>query len=125
MHLLWMLLIVPFQISAATWTDLSESTTYQLKQPFKLTQSERSSAQLELTSEDDFIFKKISRASENLMVLSFQYLNCPGPQMKTAMEIIPVQETEPMVEVGAQIEEECELKIFISDRELHSNSIFK
>jgi hypothetical protein len=125
MHLLWMLLIVPFQISAATWTDLSESTTYQLKQPFKLTQSERSTSLLELTSEDHFVFKKIGRASENLMVLSFQYLNCPGSEMETAMEIIPVQETVPMVEVGAQIEEDCELKIFISDRDLHSNSIFK
>jgi hypothetical protein len=125
MHLLWMLLIVPFQISAATWIDLLESTSYQLRQPFKLTQSERSHSQLEFTSEDQFIFKNIARASENLMLLSFQYLNCPGPEIETAMEIIPVQETVPMVEVGAQIEEDCELKIFISDRDLHSNSIFK
>ena len=39
-----------------------------------------------------------------VVLFRFDYKNCPGSDMKTDMEIIPVKNTSPVVEVGAQLE---------------------
>jgi hypothetical protein len=44
--------------------------------------------------------------------------------MGTEMEIIPVKNTSPMVEVGAQLEN-CSLEIFIEKKDLMSASFFE
>ena len=45
--------------------------------------------------------------------------------MKTEMEIIAVKNTAPVVEVGAQLEENCMLEIFIENRDLMTDSLFE
>jgi len=125
MFLLIMLSLVMTEVNASTWLNLQESKNYQLTQNISLPQTERSGSLLSLSQDDVFSLKTLERSSDNLMVYTFQQQVCPGPQMRTSLEIIPVQETSPMVEVGAQFIEDCELKIFISDQDLHSTSIFK
>ena len=61
----------------------------------------------------------------NVSIYRLQYKNCPGPAMKTEMEIIAVKNTAPMVEVGAQLEENCMLEIFIENRDLMTDSLFE
>jgi len=61
----------------------------------------------------------------NVMLYIFDYKNCPGPAMKTDMEIIPVNGTSPVVEIGAQLEENCELNIYIENKDLMSTSLFE
>jgi len=125
MFLLMMLSLAVTQVNASTWLNLQESKNYQLTQNISLPQTERSGSLLGLSQSDVFLLKSIERSSDNLMVYTFGQSVCPGPQMRTDLEIIPVQETSPMVEIGAQFIEDCELKIFISDQDLHSTSIFK
>lgn len=125
MFLLIMLSLVMTEVNASTWLNLQESKSYQLTQNISLPQTERSGSLLSLSQNDVFALKAFERSSDNLMVYTFQQQVCPGPEMSTSLEIIPVQETSPMVEIGAQFIEDCELKIFISDQDLHSTSIFK
>jgi hypothetical protein len=125
MFLLMMLSVVITEVNARTWLNLQESKSYQLTQNIALPQSERSGSLLNFSQNDVFSLKALERSSDNLLVYTFEQQICSGSQMRTSLEIIPVQETSPMIEIGAQFIEDCELKIFISDQDLHSTSIFK
>lgn len=112
---------------ATNWSDLEIDKFYQLNQSIQLTQEERSHSILELGKGDKFKLTKIipliySHTTVNLYVLN--YLNCPGPDLKTRMEIIPVNETSPSVEIGVQVEN-CELLVFLELNDIYNNSLFQ
>ncbi len=120
------LALISTQAFATDWYDLVEKNTYKLAQSFQLTQLERSGSKLEITKGEEVELKEaISLSPVNVVLYVFNYKNCPGPAMKTDMEIIPVQGTSPVVEIGAQLEEQCELNVYIETKDLMSKSIFE
>jgi len=126
MHILLSLILVSFNALALDWTELEEGSTYRINQNFQLTQLERSSSKLDISSgETVYLNEMMGLPQIRVMLYSFTYQNCPGPKMETDMDIIPVQGTSPVVEIGAQLEENCVLKIYIENRDLMSKSLFE
>jgi hypothetical protein len=119
------LLLISFNLLAADWTDLEEKQKYILTQSFQLPQLERSGSFMEFTAGDEVVLSEIIGLDTiNVVLFKFNYINCPGPEMKTDMEIIPVKNTSPVVEVGAQLEN-CSLEIFIETKDLMRASFFE
>ena len=119
------LLLISFNLLASDWSDLEEKQKYILTQSFQLPQLERSGSFMEFTVGDEAVLSEIIGLDTiNVVLFKFNYINCPGPEMKTDMEIIPVKNTSPVVEIGAQLEN-CTLEIFIENKDLMSNSFFE
>lgn len=112
---------------AANWSDLEAGKTYTLTQPFQLKQLERSRSLLDFSTGDELVLKEIAPltipgAVMNLYI--FDVPNCPGEDLETDMEIIPVKGTTPLVEVGAYVVE-CELNIYLELKDYYFKSIFE
>ena len=119
------LLLISFNLLASDWSDLEEKQKYILTQSFQLPQLERSGSFMEFTAGDEAVLSEIIGLDTiNVVLFKFNYINCPGPEMKTDMEIIPVKNTSPVVEVGAQLEN-CSLEIFIETKDLMRASFFE
>lgn len=126
MRLLIILLVISFNALAVDWTELEDGKEYKITQDFQLSQLERSGSKLDIKRGDNVqLNETVALSAINVMLYIFDYKNCPGPAMTTDMEIIPVQETSPVVEIGAQLEEKCELNIYIETKDLMSNSLFE
>ena len=125
MRLFLGLMLLSLNVFAVEWNDLEFSKNYKLTQGFQLPQTERSGSLLEISIGDQVELIEIMPLVANVVLYKFQYKNCPGPAMKTEMEIIPVQATSPVVEVGAQLETECVLEIFIESKDLFTQSFFE
>jgi hypothetical protein len=127
MRLFVALFLVSFSSLAANWTDLHAGKTYRLNQSFQLAQIERSRARLDFSRGESFLLKEVvplSIPGALLALYIFDYPNCPGPELATDMEIIPVAGTSPLVEVGAQVEE-CALSMYIEIKDQHAKSLFE
>jgi hypothetical protein len=110
---------------AADWNDLEIKQKYRLTQTFQLPQLERSGSLVDFMEGEEVVLTEIVGLDMIKVVLfKFDYKNCPGQEMKTDMEIIPVKNTSPVVEVGAQLEN-CTLEIFIENKDLMSTSFFE
>lgn len=126
MRLLLLCLVISFNALAVDWTELEDGKEYKITQNFQLSQLERSGSKLDISRGDKVQLKEtVALSAINVMLYIFDYKNCPGQAMTTDMEIIPVQETSPVVEIGAQLEEKCELNIYIETKDLMSNSLFE
>ena len=120
------LMLVSLNLFAANWSELEEKTQYKLTQSFQLPQIERSGALLDLMKGEKFVLSQITGLDMiHVSLFVFEYKNCPGQSMKTDMEIIPVNNTSPVVEIGAQVTVGCKLEIFIENKDLISNSFFE
>lgn len=119
------LLLVSFNLFATEWNDLELKQKYKLTQSFQLQQVERSRSLVDLMVGEEVVLNEIVGMDMiNVVLLRFHYKNCPGIAMKTEMEIIPVKNTSPVVEIGAQLEN-CTLEIFIENKDIMSNSFFE
>ncbi len=108
---------------ATTWDDLSEGKTYHLTQNFQLKQTERSGSLFDFTKGDKVTLKEITALDTiNVMLYTLTLKTCPGPDLKTEIEIIPVESTR--VEFGAQLEN-CQLQVFLETKDIWSPSIFE
>ncbi len=126
MRLFLLLLVLSFNALAVEWTELEDGTQYKITQNFQLSQFERSGSKLDISRGDKVELKEsVALSMINVMLYIFDYKNCPGEAMTTEMEIIPVLLTSPVVEIGAQLEEKCELHIYIENKDLMSNSLFE
>jgi hypothetical protein len=120
------LMLVSFNLFAANWNELEEKTQYKLTQSFQLPQIERSGSLLDIMKGENFLLTEVTGLDMiNVSLFVFEYKNCPGRSMKTDMEIIPVNNTSPVVEIGAQVIEGCKLEIFIENKDLMTNSFFE
>jgi hypothetical protein len=126
MRLLLGLCLLTLNLQAATWNDLEVSQQYKITQQISLKQMERSGSLLEILPNETFVLKEVIGLDMiNVVLYRLKYKNCPGPDLKTEMEIIPVKNTTPVVEVGAQIEENCMFEIFLETKDLRSESLFE
>lgn len=119
------LILVSFNLFAADWNDLATQEKYTLTQSFQLPQTERSSSLIDIMQGDEVVLNEIIGLDMiKVTLFKFNYINCPGMELKTEMEIIAVNNSSRMVEVGAQLEK-CSLEIFIENRDLMTNSFFE
>ncbi len=126
MRLLLGLSLLTLNLQAATWNDLEVSQQYKITQQISLKQMERSGSLLEILPNETFVLKEVIGLDMiNVVLYRLKYKNCPGPELKTEMEIISVKNTTPVVEVGTQIEENCMLEIFLETKDLRSESLFE
>ena len=126
MRLVLSLMLLSFPLFATTWNDLEILSLYKINQAFQLPQLERSHSLLDINVGDQVVLKEVVGLDMiNVALYRFEYKNCPGTSMKTEMEIIPVKNTAPVVEVGAQLELECMLEIFIENKDTLTESFFE
>lgn len=119
------LMLISLNAFAVDWSGLEIEQTYNLTQSFQLPQLERSGSLVDIVEGEKVVLKDIIGLDMiKVTLFKFDYKNCPGPDMKTDMEIIPVKNTDPVVEVGAQLEK-CSLEIFIENKDLMSTSFFE
>jgi hypothetical protein len=75
--------------------------------------------------EEYILEQSISLDMINVVLLQFKSLSCPGPDMVTELEIIPVQASAPVVEIGAQLQQNCKLEIYIESKDFITQSFFE
>jgi hypothetical protein len=127
MRLFLALVFLSSSVFGATWIELEAGKTYRLNQSFQLPQNERSKGQQDFSKGQAFPLRELiplSIPGALLLLYIFDYPNCPGPELSTDMEIIPVSGTNPLVEVGAQVEE-CSLSMYIEMKDQRSKSLFE
>jgi hypothetical protein len=113
---------------AASWSDLEVGEKYKLTQSFQLPQIERSGSLLDFSKGEELSLTgivPINIPGASLYMYLFDYKNCPGQTMATEMELVSVQGTFPVVEVGAVLEKNCELNIYIETRDYYTKSLFE
>lgn len=130
MRLFFAFMLVSFNLYAAgnvSWYDFEYNQKTKLTQSIQLKQlHERSGSLIEIKQGDGFVLRNaMGLGSLNVVLFTFDYLNCPGPQMRTDMEIIPVKNTYPVVEIGAQLTQNCKLEIFVENKDLMTKSFFE
>ncbi len=124
--LIGLALVFSFNSFATDWDSLEIGSTYKLTQGFSLPQLERSGSSVEfMKGEEVELTDIIGLEMIKVVLYELNYKNCPGSEMKTDMEIIPVQGTSPVVEIGAELEKGCKLQIFIEAKDTFSESIFE
>jgi hypothetical protein len=112
---------------AARWSQLSIGETYSLIQNFQLSQFERSDSRIDFTKGEKFTLKDktiLEIPGTPVDLLTFDYKNCPGRDMVTDLEVIPVKGSNPLVEVGAEVVE-CELFIYMERKDFFNKSLFE
>lgn len=126
MRLFLVLFLLSFNTFAADWSELEPQKSYKLTQSFQLKMMDRAGSLLDFTKGQKFKLNDIVPISAPGMVLTlyiFDYAECPGKDMETDMDIIPVNGTTPLVEVGAYITE-CELNVYLETKDYYSKSLF-
>lgn len=120
------LMLISFNVMAMDWNEMDAGKTYSLTQGFSLKQNERSGSMLEIRKGQKLFLKEVMPlGSVPVLAYIFDYKNCPGTAMTTEMEIIPVTGTKPVVEIGAQLDENCELTIYLETKDMISKSFFE
>lgn len=122
MRLFLLLSLISFPTFAMNWFDMDIQKEYTLLQNFSLPQRERSGSILEITRGQKFYLKEIN-GGVGLGIFNFEYKSCPGPQMETEVEVIPVEGTP--IEVGAMVAEGCELWVFVELKDFWTPSLFE
>lgn len=111
-----------FSAHAGIWNDLEIDQNYKLGQSFELPVIEGNLSSVKISEGEEVILKDIVPLDMiNVVLFLFDYKNCPGQNVKTDMEIIPVHN----VEIGALLEKECQLEIYLETRDIYSESLFK
>lgn len=127
MRLFIALMLVSFNLFAnVEWNEIELDQELKLTQSFQLKQKIAAGSLVDIMKGEQFVVKDIIGLDMIQVVLyKLEYKNCPGSAMTTDMEIIPVNNTSPVVEIGAQLIENCELEIFIELKDLMTPSFFE
>lgn len=119
--------LISLSAFGADWNELRVGKTYKLSQSFQLQQDERSGSFIDFNEGEKFRLEDIVSVTPpgaTLSLFIFEYLNCPGHEMSTEMEIISVKGSSPLVEVGALLEN-CKVNMYIETKDLYSKSLFE
>lgn len=126
--LIGFMLLVSTSVFATEWADLELGSSYKLAQSFQLKQLERSGSSVNVEAGQVVVLRDrvpVAVPGFPLYLYVFDYKSCPGPAMKTDQEIIPVNNTSPLVEVGVELEEGCVLNVFLESKDYYTNSLFE
>jgi hypothetical protein len=115
------LLSISLNSFAMDWSDLERGTNYKLTQSLSLPQKLNGTL-LELPVGESFRYKSVIGGA-GLAIFSFDYINCPGLEMETEVEVIPVKNYP--IEIGAMVAEGCELWVFVELKDYYTPAIFK
>lgn len=117
-------ILLTANLFANTWADLEIDQDYKLTQDLQLEQTERSSSFLELLKGEPFKLRDIMPLDMvRVVAFIFEYKNCPGPDLRTEMTIIPVASTG--VEIGALVDTGCTFEIYIENKDIMTKSFFE
>lgn len=128
MRLFLALLLISFSAVATTWDDLELGKSYKLTQSFQLPIKANRNSLLDIMKGEEVTYVEqvpIYIPGNALVLFLFNYKNCPGPQMTTDLELVPVQGTDPVVEVGASVQEGCELNVYVEAKDYYTQSLFE
>ena len=130
MRLFLALLLVSFGAMAAAenWEDLRIGDEYKLTQSFQLPIKANRGSLLDLMKGEKVrLLERIAMdiPGASLILYKFRYQNCPGMQMVTDLELVAVEDTSPVVEVGAMIQERCELYVYLETKDFYTASLFE
>lgn len=117
-----LLIFVSFPAVAMNWFDMETRKDYSIIQNLSLPQRERSQSILEITKGEKFYLKEINGGA-GLGIFNFEYKSCPGQELETEVEVIPVEGTP--FEVGAMVASGCELWVFVELKDFWTPSIFE
>jgi hypothetical protein len=118
----FLLLTLSLNSFAMDWFDMESGVTYKLTQPLSLPMKKINRGILELPAGEPFVLKYVTGGA-GLGILTFHYPNCPGSQMETEVEVIPVKNSP--IEIGAMVAEGCELWVFVELKDYFTPAIFK
>lgn len=123
MKTLLALALLTFSLSslAMNWFDMESGVTYKLTQSMSLPQKLNGTI-LELPAGEPFVLKYVTGGA-GLGILTFHYPKCPGTEMETEVEVIPVKNSP--VEIGAMVAEGCELWVFVELKDYFTAAIFE
>lgn len=128
MRLFLILSLLSFSALATTWDNLHTGKTYKLGQSFALPQTAKPYTLLDFMQGESVRLTEVTPLTAPgvlLYLYTFDYLNCPVKEMQTSMEIVPVNGTSPLVEAGVSLENNCELTVYIEQRDFYAQSLFE
>ncbi len=127
MRSLLVLFVVVFssQVFASSWNDLEIGQDYTLSQELNLKFKSNNDVFNIPSGTAVNLYDMLPLDMINVVLYQFKLPKCPVNDFETEMEIIPVQETSPLVEIGAQVASNCLLEIFIETKDIYSSSIVK
>jgi hypothetical protein len=102
---------------------MDTDTEYTIQQNMSLPQTVRSGSILEIMKGEKFLLKEKLGMGMGLALFNFEYKNCPGPEMETDVEVIPVEGTP--IEVGAMVAQGCELWVYVELKDFWTKSLFE
>ncbi len=109
---------------AVEWTDLTPGGVYRITQGAVLPVRGGQGRTVQVRPGDFYRLKQVEPLVSNVILFSFDIKNCPGPNLQSEMTILPVQGTNPVVEVGFQLEKSCQMWIFLEGKDTWTKSIF-
>ncbi|GEM_PF-6135080 len=119
-------IVLSSQVYAGNWNDLEIGQDYTLNQEIQLISNSPSNGQFHILAGTKLnLTDLIPLDMISVLLYQFSLPGCPGNDFETQMEIIPVQETSPLVEIGAQVASNCKLEIFIETKDIYSEAIVK
>ena len=119
-------LVFSSQVLASSWNDLEIGETYTLNQEIVLVSNSPSESSFHIPAGTKLSHSDLIPLDMiSVMLYLFKLPKCPGNDFETQMEIIPVQGTSPLVEIGAQVASNCQLEIYIETKDIYSSSIVK
>lgn len=121
MRIFIFLLCLSFNALALDWPDMERGTFYKTTQPLSLTQKLNGTI-LEIPAGEQFYFKSVYGAI-GLAIHTLEWVNCPGFEMETEVEVIPVRNSP--VEIGAMVAEGCELWVYVEYKDYFTKAIFE
>lgn len=120
-------LILSSSVFGFEWGELEQDQTYQLTQSLQLSQKEKSQSILVINKGEQFELEEIvplEIPGAPLMLYIFNYINCPGTEIESDLEIIAVTATKPSVEIGAEVQR-CKLNIYLEFKDVFTKSLFQ
>ncbi len=127
MRLLLISLFFTFSALATDWSNLEKNNSYKLLQSFELAQSNNKGIVLSFIKGEKLKLNEVldlAMPGLFLTLFKFEYQNCTSMNLTTDMFIIKINDSSPVVEVGAEVVN-CELVIYLETKDYYTKSFFE
>jgi hypothetical protein len=117
-----MLTLFGLLIGALPWMDLSEGDSLNLNQ--KIVWSELGPAFPMGTSVKLLSKEALSIPGAPMLLLNFEQFPCIHPEWEGGMQIIVPEGSSEASSVGLELEQDCQWKVYVEQKDLFTNSFF-